>query len=134
MSDNEPPDPDLERIKAMPHEEWVKFQHDQNPTRSFLRGHQYINGWNQEHANIEPNLTPIEAADVAIEAFKMTNTADYSVELFDKHIVISGNERSFGILHNRSGRINDGSLSEALMYIIENTIPGVAKAFHSQAE
>jgi len=125
-------DPDLERIKAMSHEEWVSFNLDQSPTRSALLGNQHINGWSQECAIIEPNLTPIEAASVALQAFKLTNTEDYSVELFDKHIVISGNERSFGILHNRDGRINDGSLSEALMYIIDNITPGVTEAFHVQ--
>ena len=126
------PDPDLEHIRALSHEDWVAFNLDQKTTQSALRGNQYINGWNQEYATIEPNLTPIEAASVALQAFKLTNTADYSVELFDKHIVISGNERSFGILHNRDGRINDGSLSEALMYIIDNITPGVTEAFHVQ--
>lgn len=128
MNEVDPSDPDLERIKAMSHEEWVSFNLDQSPTRSALRGNQYINGWSQECATIEPNLTPIEAANVVLQALKLTNAADYSVELFDKHIVISGNERSFGILHNRDGRINDGSLSDCLKYVIEDVIPRAADA------
>ena len=128
MNEVDPSDPDLERIKAMSHEEWVSFNLDQKTTKSALRGNQYINGWSQECATIEPNLTPIEAANVVLQALKLTNAADYSVELFDKHIVISGNERSFGILHNRDGRINDGSLSDCLKYVIEDVIPRAADA------